>query len=88
MRKFSNFKFSTNPTNFYNLEMIIAIGYRVKSNRGIQFRILANTILKEYLVKGYNINVGRFKNNGNVNNDVSNSVNIGSRPDSFKTKEY
>lgn len=45
--------------------MIIAIGYRVKSNRGTQFRIWANTILKEYLVKGYNINVERFKNNGN-----------------------
>ena len=45
--------------------MIIAIGYRVKSNRGTQFRIWANTILKDYLVKGYNINSERFKNNGN-----------------------
>ena len=45
--------------------MIIAIGYRVKSNRGTQFRIWANSILKEYLVKGYNINIERFKNNGN-----------------------
>lgn len=49
---------------FYNLEMIIAIGYRVKSNRGTQFRIWANKILKDYLVKGYNLNVERFKNNG------------------------
>lgn len=65
MRKFGNSEFSTKPTNFYNLEMIIAIGYRVKSNQGTQFRIWANTILKEYLVKGYNINVERFKNNGN-----------------------
>ena len=65
MRKFGNSEFYTKPTNFYNLEMIIAIGYRVKSNRGTQFRIWANTILKEYLVKGYNINVERFKNNGN-----------------------
>lgn len=65
MRKFGNSEFSTKPTNFYNLEMIIAIGYRVKSNRGTQFRIWANTILKEYLVKGYNINVERFKHNGN-----------------------
>lgn len=48
MRKFGNSEFSTKPTNFYNLEMIIAIGYRVKSNRGTQFRIWANTILKEY----------------------------------------
>ena len=64
MRKFGNSEFSTKPTNFYNLEMIIAIGYRVKSNRGTQFRIWANGILKDYLVKGYNLNVERFKNNG------------------------
>ncbi|MBR1413639.1 MAG: virulence RhuM family protein [Bacilli bacterium] len=50
--------------NYYNLDMIIAIGFRVKSNRGTQFRIWANKILKEYLVKGYNLNVERFKNNG------------------------
>lgn len=64
MRKFGNSEFSTKPTNYYNLEMIIAIGYRVKSNRGTQFRIWANKILKDYLVKGYNLNVERFKNNG------------------------
>ena len=64
MRKFGNSEFSTKPTNFYNLEMIIAIGYRVKSNRGTQFRIWANGILKDYLVKGYNLNVERFNNNG------------------------
>lgn len=64
MRKFGNSEFATKPTNFYNLEMIIAIGYRVKSNRGTQFRIWANGILKDYLVKGYNLNIERFKNNG------------------------
>jgi len=37
----------------YNLDMIISIGYRVKSQRGIQFRVWANKILKEYLLKGY-----------------------------------
>ena len=41
---------------FYNLDMIISIGYRVKSNQGIQFRIWANKILKDYLLKGYSIN--------------------------------
>ena len=40
----------------YNLDVIISIGYRVKSQRGIQFRIWANSILKEYLLKGYAIN--------------------------------
>ena len=39
LRKFGNTEFSTKPTNYYNLEMIIAIGYRVKSVRGTQFRI-------------------------------------------------
>lgn len=51
-------------TKFYNLELIIAVGYRVKSIRGTQFRIWANKIIKEYLVKGYNINSERLKNNG------------------------
>ena len=64
MRKFGISEFSTKPTNFYNLDMIIAIGFRVKSNRGTEFRIWANELLKEYLKKGYNINVERFKNNG------------------------
>ena len=64
LRKFGNTEFSTKPTNYYNLEMIIAIGYRVKSVRGTQFRIWANNILKNYLIKGYNLNVKRFKNNG------------------------
>jgi len=41
---------------FYNLDMIISIGYRVKSQRGIQFRIWANKVLKEYLLKGYVVN--------------------------------
>ena len=41
---------------YYNLEMIISIGYRVKSQKGIQFRIWANQILKDYLLKGYAIN--------------------------------
>ena len=49
---------------FYNLELIIAVGYRVKSIRGTQFRIWANTLIKDYLIKGYNINSDRFKNNG------------------------
>ena len=65
MRKFGISEFSTKPTNYYNLDMIIAIGFRVKSSEGTKFRIWANEKLKEYLVKGYNLNVERFKNNGN-----------------------
>lgn len=41
---------------FYNLDVIISVGYRVKSQRGTQFRIWANKVLKEYLVKGYAVN--------------------------------
>ena len=44
------------PVAFYSLDVIISVGYRVKSQRGIQFRILANKVLKEYLVKGYVVN--------------------------------
>lgn len=44
------------PVAFYSLDVIISIGYRVKSQRGTQFRIWANRILKEYLVKGYAVN--------------------------------
>lgn len=51
-------------TKFYNLDLIISVGYRVKSIRGTQFRIWANKLLKDYLIKGYNLNVDRFKNNG------------------------
>ena len=65
MTKFGNSEFADKPTNYYNLDMIIAIGFRVKSSEGTKFRIWANEKLKEYLVKGYNLNVERFKNNGN-----------------------
>jgi prophage maintenance system killer protein len=42
--------------DYYNIEMITSVGYRVKSQRGIQFRIWANKVLKDYLIKGYAIN--------------------------------
>lgn len=43
-------------TAVYNLDVIISVGYRVKSQRGTQFRVWANKVLKEYLIKGYAIN--------------------------------
>lgn len=46
----------TRKIPYYNLDMIISIGYRVNSMRGTQFRIWANRILKDYLVKGYAVN--------------------------------
>ncbi len=51
-------------TKFYNLDLIISIGYRVKSIRGTQFRIWANKLIRDYLVKGYNLDNQRLKNNG------------------------
>ena len=49
---------------YYNLDMILAIGYRVRSPRGIQFRNYATTILKEYLIKGFAMDDERLKNLG------------------------
>ena len=56
MRKFGISEFSMKPTNFYNLDVIISVGYRVKSSQGTQFRIWATQRLKEYLVKGFTMN--------------------------------
>jgi prophage maintenance system killer protein len=47
---------SDKPVTLFNLDVIISVGYRVKSPRGTQFRIWANKILKDYLVKGYTVN--------------------------------
>ena len=64
MRKFGNSEFSTKPTNYYNLDVIISIGYRVKSQRGTQFRIWATQRLKEYIVKGFVLDDERLKQGG------------------------
>jgi hypothetical protein len=64
MRKIGNSDFSTKPTNFYNLELIISVGYRVRSHRGVQFRKWASSRLKEYLVKGFTMNDDLLKEAG------------------------
>lgn len=51
----------TYKTNFYNLDAIIAIGYRVNSKKATMFRIWANKVLKEYIIKGYVMNDARLK---------------------------
>lgn len=53
--------------DFYNLDVIISVGYRVKSQRGTQFRIWANSVLKEYLIKGFAMDDDRLKGNGGGN---------------------
>lgn len=52
---------------YYNLDMIISVGYRVNSYRGVQFRIWATQVLREYLVKGFAMNDELLKNAGNGN---------------------
>ena len=49
-------KTQTHELEYFNLEMVTSVGYRVKSSRGVQFRKWANKILKDYLVKGYAVN--------------------------------
>ena len=60
VRKIGNSDFSTKPTNYYNLDVIISVGYRVKSIQGTHFRRWANQILKDYMLKGYAINQRRI----------------------------
>lgn len=67
MRKFGISEFSTKPTNFYNLDVIIAVGYRVNSKRATAFRIWATRILKEYMVKGFALDDERFKQGRSLN---------------------
>ena len=57
----------TYQVDYYNLDVIISVGYRVKSLRGTQFRIWANSVLKEYLIKGFAMNDELLKKAGGVN---------------------
>ena len=54
-------KTQTHMTEYYNLDVIISVGYRVKSQRGIEFRRWANKVLKDYIIKGYAINDKRLE---------------------------
>ena len=54
-------------TNLYNLDVIISVGYRVKSKQGTQFRIWATQRLKEYIIKGFALNDDRFKSGTSMN---------------------
>ena len=61
MTKFGNSEFADKPTNYYNLDMIISVGYRVKSQNGILFRKWATSVLKDYMLKGYAVNQKRLE---------------------------
>ena len=64
IRKIGISDFSTKPTNYYNLDVIISVGYRVKSIRGTQFRQWATTRLNEYIRKGFTMDDERLKELG------------------------
>lgn len=57
---------SDKPVAFYSLDVVISVGYRVKSNRGVEFRRWANSVLKEYILQGYAVNQTRIKQLGEV----------------------
>ena len=82
MRKFGNSEFSTKPTNYYNLDMIISVGYRVRSQRGVQFRIWASGILKEYMKKGFAMDDKRLKQLGGGEQKLNNLIGLS------EVKEY
>lgn len=52
---------SDKPVQFYSLEVIISVGYRVNSQRGVEFRQWANKVLKQYVIQGYAINEKRLQ---------------------------
>ncbi len=64
VRKIGNSDFSTKPTNYYNLDVIISVGYRVKSKVGTQFRQWATKRINEYIRKGFTMDDERLKNLG------------------------
>jgi len=66
LNKFGNSEFAKKPTNFYNLDVIISVGYRVKSIQGTRFRQWATKHLKEFIVKGFTMDDERLKNPKNV----------------------
>lgn len=53
-------------TEYYNLDVIISVGYRVKSKRGVEFRRWVNSVLKKYILQGYAVNDNRIAQLGEV----------------------
>ena len=80
-------KSQSKDVKYYNLDVIISVGYRVKSKQGTQFRIWANSILKEYLVKGYSINEKRLEQKEQEVQLLKNGIQILSRAIEDKSEE-
>jgi prophage maintenance system killer protein len=67
---------SDRPITYYSLDVIISVGYRVKSAQGTQFRIWANNVLKQYLIKGYAINEQKLKEQAEQFNSLKQTVSL------------
>ena len=67
IKKFGISEFQQKAPLYYNLDVIISVGYRVKSHQGTQFRIWATQRLKEYIIKGFTLNDERFKTGSSMN---------------------
>lgn len=76
MKKFGISEFARKPVNFYNLDVVISVGYRVKSPRGTQFRIWANKVLKDYLIKGYTIDQRRLREQARKLDELKQTVKL------------
>jgi hypothetical protein len=76
LHKFGISEFQQKAPNYYNLDVIISVGYRVKSLQGTQFRIWATQRLKEYIIKGFALNDDRFKSGTSMNyfNELQNRI--------------
>lgn len=76
VRKIGISEFQQKAPNFYNLDVVISVGYRVKSQQGTQFRIWATQRLKEYIVKGFALNDDRFKSGTSMKyfNELQNRI--------------
>ena len=88
----THFANADRPVSLYSLDMVISVGYRVRSKRGVRFRIWANKVLKDYLIKGCAINQKRL-DNLNKTIDIQNrmlaySLNIDKEELSKVIKEY
>lgn len=77
----------TRKIKFYNLDLIISIGYRVNSKRGTEFRIWANKIIKEYLIKGYALNEKRLAQQNEKLRELQEAVKIIGKVVNYKALE-
>ena len=74
---------------YYSLDVIISVGYRVKSKRGVEFRRWANSVLKQYIIKGYAVNDNRIKQLGEVIRIMKRTENdLDSKQDEERLKSF